>query len=282
MATKPPFSGLITPLFCVFIFLSAGAAFSSPLPDSDISALRAKLAARGLTFGFTYIGELSSDVAGGLHRKAVYLDNISLTLTFDLNKILGWRGATFYVYGMSFQGRSPSRNMGDAQGVSNIAAYPTSRLYEAWVQQDLFADRLSLLAGIYDLNSEFAVIEAAGVFLNSSRAVDFPLYNARIPRQVHSESSVLCSGSGSERRRRRPRPSERNPAGPSGRKAARLCACTDGEASGSTKSRHIAGSSPSASGPIRRDLRRSSRSPERRTQSFSGAITGCMSCFPKS
>jgi porin len=136
------------------------------------SDFRAKLAGRGLTLGFTYIGEVFSDIAGGLSRKSAYLDNLSLTLTFDLGKVLGWRGATLFVYGMSIQGRNPSRNIGDAQGVSNIRAYPTSKLYEAWLEQDLLGGRLSLLAGIYDLNSEFAVIESAGVFLNSSQAID--------------------------------------------------------------------------------------------------------------
>ena len=35
----------------------------------------------------------------------------------------------------------------------------------------MFQDRLSILAGLYDLNSEFDVIENAGLFLNSSHGI---------------------------------------------------------------------------------------------------------------
>ena len=156
-------AGLLVPT------LTAAASEESP---TGLAALRDKLADRGLTLHLSYIGELYAVAAGGLHRQTAYLDNISLTLGFDLGKAIGWRGATLYFYGMSLQGRNPSLAVGDVQGVSNIGAFPTSKLYEAWIEQSLFGDRLSLLAGLYDLNSEFAVIESSGVFLNSSQAID--------------------------------------------------------------------------------------------------------------
>jgi carbohydrate-selective porin OprB len=42
------------------------------------------------------------------------------------------------------------------------------KLYGLWWQQMLLADRLSLLAGLYDLNSEFDVVDSAAVSINSS------------------------------------------------------------------------------------------------------------------
>jgi porin len=65
-------------------------------------------------------------------------------------------------------GGSPSDRVGDVQGVSNIAAPPMLRLHELWLRQRLFQDRLSVLAGIYDINSTFDVLETAALFLNSS------------------------------------------------------------------------------------------------------------------
>jgi porin len=44
-------------------------------------------------------------------------------------------------------------------------------LYEGWIQQNLFRDRLSILAGRYDLNTEFYRLQSAGLFLNSSFGV---------------------------------------------------------------------------------------------------------------
>ena len=45
------------------------------------------------------------------------------------------------------------------------------RLYEAWVQQNSFDHRFSILAGRYDLNMEFYRLTSAGLFLNSSFGV---------------------------------------------------------------------------------------------------------------
>jgi porin len=136
------------------------------------AGVKAKWAERGVDPAFDYTGEVFSNVSGGIRRASVYLDNISLTLLLDMDKLLGWKGGTIFLYGLSIQGGNPSDNAGDAQGLSNIAAYPTSRLYEAWLQQNLWNNRLSLLAGLYDLNSEFAVIDAATVFLNPSQTID--------------------------------------------------------------------------------------------------------------
>lgn len=58
--------------------------------------------------------------------------------------------------------------VGDFQGVSNIAARNTWKMYEAWMQQNFLNEKFSILCGIYDVNSEFDVVQTAGLFLNSS------------------------------------------------------------------------------------------------------------------
>jgi hypothetical protein len=70
---------------------------------------------------------------------------------------------------------NPSDDTGDVQGVSNIATFNTWQLYEAWIKQNLFDNRLSVLFGLYDLNSEFAVIQSEQVFINSSHGIDLTL-----------------------------------------------------------------------------------------------------------
>jgi porin len=72
---------------------------------------------------------------------------------------------------MGTHGGSPSEYVGDAQVVSNIDAPNTWKIYEAWYNQSLFSERVSLRFGLYDLNSEFDVIETAGLFLNSSHGI---------------------------------------------------------------------------------------------------------------
>src|SRR5690606_31578386 len=44
-------------------------------------------------------------------------------------------------------------------------------LYEAWIDQRLWDDRVSLRAGLYDLNSEFDAIDPAALFVNSAHGI---------------------------------------------------------------------------------------------------------------
>ena len=125
----------------------------------------------GFLFRAAYTGDLASNLAGGHERGTVYLDNIDLTLTLDLDALAAWKGGTLFLYGLGNQGGRPGRLVGDAQGVNNIEAPETWKLYEAWLEQTLFEERVSVLAGLYDLNSEFDVIGAAGLFIHASHGI---------------------------------------------------------------------------------------------------------------
>ncbi len=115
-----------------------------------------------------YTGDVFGAVSGGRKRDAAYLDNLDLKLHLDGDGLVGWPGAMLFAYVLSNRGENPSRFVGDAQGVSNIAAPSAWRLYELWLQQNLLDGRMSVLAGLYDLNTEFDVLQSAGLFINSS------------------------------------------------------------------------------------------------------------------
>ena len=118
-------------------------------------------------FNFVYTADLVS-TSGGLVNGKAYLDNFDFTLETDLESLFGWNDSTLMVYVIGNQGSSPSALIGDTQGVSNIDAPDTWKLYELWYQRNWKDDRFSLRAGLYDYNSEFDVIETAGLFINSS------------------------------------------------------------------------------------------------------------------
>ena len=70
---------------------------------------------------------------------------------------------------------------GAAQLYSNIDASSRTTLYEIWFEQRLMSDRIRIKAGKIDANTEFAVVQNAGNFLNSSMGysptiVTFPTY----------------------------------------------------------------------------------------------------------
>jgi len=123
-----------------------------------------------LAFRLAYTGESWGNI-GGQDGPAMSLHNLDIDLTADLESLTGWRDATLFVYGLGNQGDSPSHRVGDIQGLSNIDAPTTFKLYEMWLEQRFLQDRLSVRAGLYDLNSEFDAIETAGMFLNSSHGI---------------------------------------------------------------------------------------------------------------
>ena len=137
-------------------------------PANEIHAMYQTLAEHGVRPALIYDAEGFVNMSGGARRGETYLDNLNLQLTLDMGRLVGWRGATMFLYGLGIHGGQPSDFAGDAQGVSSIAAPPKWTLEEAWIQQNLFGNRVSALVGRYDLNSEFYRLHAADLFLNAS------------------------------------------------------------------------------------------------------------------
>lgn len=137
---------------------------------SSPESTRAQSAARSepVRLEITYTGDVFANVSGGISTGVDYLGDLSALLTVDMESALGWDGGRLFAYSLLNHGAEPSERVGDIQVADNIEAPDTWKLYELWYQQNLFRDRLSVLAGLYDLNSEFDVIPAAGLFLNSS------------------------------------------------------------------------------------------------------------------
>ncbi len=120
----------------------------------------------------SYKGEVNRVLSGGVQRKSEYLGVLDLRAGVDLDRLIAWKGGKAYFDVLGTHGGHPSENVGDVQVTSNLDAPTTTlKLYEAWVSQALFEDKVSLLAGFHDLNTEFYVTETSGLFLNSSFGV---------------------------------------------------------------------------------------------------------------
>jgi porin len=134
----------------------------------DWNGLRSKLKNNGFNLEVIYTGEISSIRKGGLQKKTVFLDNKDIVLFLDANKLLGWKHTEFCLYFLGNAGESPTKYIGDIQAVSSIDAFPTWKLYEAWYQGSFFNNKLSLKFGLYDLNSEFDVMDSCSIFHNGA------------------------------------------------------------------------------------------------------------------
>lgn len=102
--------------------------------------------------------------------RSAFLHNLDLTLEVD-GGAFGWSGGRAFLYVLGNTGDPLSGSVGDLQGISNIEAPRALRLYEAWIEQGLAGGRAALLAGLFDLNGEFYVMERGDLFLHPSHGI---------------------------------------------------------------------------------------------------------------
>jgi len=134
----------------------------------DSNGFEELLVRAGVVPSVIYDSDAAANVSGGAKRGTSYSGSLHVQLALDGDKVAGIPGLTGWLDGLWINGGNPSSLSGDAQRVLNIAGAPTIRLYEAWLQYNTPHDRFSLLAGRYDLNTEFYHLRSASLFLNSS------------------------------------------------------------------------------------------------------------------
>jgi len=151
----------------------------------DWGGQRTLLSDRGVLFNFTYVADVLSVVSGGIKRGTFYNGFLDLGTDIDFEKLVGWKGTHFHVNGFYPHGENGSGNyVGDIGTFSNIEAYDTYRLYELWVEQELFDGRFSLRAGQITFDSEFAVLDAyGGLFVQSGFGAP-EAFSANLPLPV--------------------------------------------------------------------------------------------------
>lgn len=121
--------------------------------------------------GYTFSGGLKVDALrnrGGQSKGTKSVSHLDLKLEVDLGKAAGWEGGSAMINVIQDAGHGPgAMHTGNWMGVTNIevGAPTTTRLFQAWIQQSLFDDKLALLAGLYPIDSEFFTADSAGVFL---------------------------------------------------------------------------------------------------------------------
>lgn len=133
----------------------------------DWAGLKTSLENNGITAESVIAVDTLSNVSGGIDEGSATLGNFDLMFTVDTEKAGLWKKGTFFFYGLGNFGDSISELVGDLQVTSNIEAYGTFKLYEAWYEHSL-TDSLTFLFGLHDYNSEFYALEHSAGLINSS------------------------------------------------------------------------------------------------------------------
>lgn len=145
-----------------------------PLPNwkeetltGDWNGARASLYKKGVDLAFTHKSDVLSNTSGGVKRGTAWLGHTEAIANLDLEKLLGLNGTSAYVHYHSDLGsKFNTRYVGGFMGVDNIeVATNTAQFYQAWLQKNWLNDNVSLLAGLYAIDSEFYVTETSGLFI---------------------------------------------------------------------------------------------------------------------
>lgn len=112
--------------------------------------------------------ESVSNLDGGIQEGSSELANIDLTLAINTEAAGWWGNGEWFVYVLGDTGANPSDDIGDVQGISNIATDEAVKLYEFWYQHSFANESVKVLLGLHDYNSTFYSLESAGLFTHPS------------------------------------------------------------------------------------------------------------------
>jgi porin len=114
----------------------------------------------GVRIGGLWIGDASGVLSGGLRPGRWGLNSLAvIDLSLDTEKLGGWKGGSFGIDFLQFNGQVTNGLSGGLQGFDSIPGRPPldrSELYELWFRQE-FGDKLTVRAGkmvpTYDFNN---------------------------------------------------------------------------------------------------------------------------------
>lgn len=172
-------------------------------------AAEAQEASKAVELGLDYKADVLSNVSGGFQPSTTALDHLGVTADIDGEKTWHIPGLKLHGQVISDQGGKLNANsVGSLQGVDNIEVPRNGvRVFEAWAEKSFAHNRYSVLAGRYDVNSEFYVTPASQIFLNpvfgtgaemaQSNPSIFPVTafgvrgKARINEQLSAQAAVV-------------------------------------------------------------------------------------------
>jgi len=123
----------------------------------------------GYNLQLNYTGEVLGNPTGGVKQGAINDGLFEMAVDGDLEKIAGLSGATFHINAFVIHGRGLSTfNLFDISPLSNIEARPTTRLFEAWVEQQFFQGLAAVRIGQLSADTEFFISDLAALHIDGT------------------------------------------------------------------------------------------------------------------
>jgi porin len=134
----------------------------------DLGGARTRLAEAGVTFDSYYVMNPAANVSGGKERGGSYVDNFYLGVSFDLEKLIGWRGLTLAVSGINRSGGSTTlAYVGSQYDVQQVHGGQNVFFYNLTLEQRFWDDRLKLKIGRFGASDDFNTSSIYGLYMNN-------------------------------------------------------------------------------------------------------------------
>ena len=141
--------------------------FNTTTMTGDWDGARTRLYNKGVEVEVVHKSDILSNLAGGIKRGTAWMGYTSASVAMDLDKLAKLDGTSAFVLFHSDLGSKFNRDYaGTYSGVDNIETTAnTAQFYQAWLQKSFYDDNLSVLGGLYAVDSEFYVTDTSGLFI---------------------------------------------------------------------------------------------------------------------
>jgi porin len=167
---------LLLAVFLCLVPVDSWADSSNLIPDAF--GVRHDLSQKGVDLTAQSTSDILGSTTGGAVRGGTYSGLLVLGANIDLEKSVGWEGASFnstwiWLYGNNLS----TQDIGNSMYVSGIAGQPAFSCYQLWLEQKLFQDTLSLRGGLLGLDTEFGISKTASLFVNTTFGMPYLFLN---------------------------------------------------------------------------------------------------------
>ena len=122
----------------------------------------------GIEFSGTYTTDLAGNPVGGMEQGFTYTDNIAFGAKLDLEKLVGWNGATFTIAATDRNGTSLSQNyIGNQFTVQQIFGGQTIVLTGLHLTHRLLDDKMEIKVGRFSAGDDFASSPLYWLYMNN-------------------------------------------------------------------------------------------------------------------
>ena len=172
----------------------------------DWGGLRTELVQEGVTPYLIYNAIMAGNVSGGLKQGGpLYGQDLNFGLTFDMQKLANWEGATININGVDRAGNTIRPDVGNLYDPMQLVGGSTAYLYDVTLEQKFLNNIGSFKFGRLSAGDDFASAAFYGYYLNNGidgqiKAVvldtrfstyPYPVWGARLRFDPSSEWNVM-------------------------------------------------------------------------------------------